>query len=400
MLQLLRQSNIDFMKRGRLFMGLSAVAVIAAVVVLFGHGVNLGIEFTGGTELQLKYAAAPDVGAIRAALTGAGLTSQVVTTIGDPAAHEIYIRLGQSEVGSPEDLTSLVARTLRGQGSGRVDLNVADEATLRGVLDGAPLATGGPSAAEIAAAIAAARKEDAIFRSADDLARISGVSPEIADYLRANVDFGPLAIRSQSYIGPAIGHELMAKTRLAVTLSLLFMLVYIALRFQLQWGFAAVLALVHDTLITLGLFSVFGKEMSLPVVAAFLTLVGYSVNDTVVVFDRIRENLRGRVGGTLSETVNISINQTLSRTVITSGLTWVVCAALYLYGGAALNPFAFVLCAGILVGTYSSIFIASPFLVLWQQFLDRRSGRAETAAPAGSGRRAARKVRTSSSGRA
>ena len=134
-------------------------------------------------------------------------------------------------------------------------------------------------------------------------------------------------------------------------------------------------ALAHDTLITLGLFSLFGKEMSLPVVAAFLTLVGYSVNDTVVVFDRIRENLRIKRGQSLEQVINLSINQTLSRTIITSGLTWIVVVGLLVFGGSALNAFAFVLTIGVMVGTYSSIYIASPILVIWKRFVDsRKSG--------------------------
>ena len=194
-------------------------------------------------------------------------------------------------------------------------------------------------------------------------------------------------MRSQSYIGPAIGKELMQKAMFAILGSLIGMLIYIWIRFQLQWGFAAVVALTHDAVITLGLFSLFGKEMSLPVVAAFLTLIGYSVNDTVVVFDRIRENLRNRRGTDLIDIVNLSINQTLSRTIITSGLTWIVVFGLYLFGGEALKPFSFVLSVGVLVGTYSSIYVASPFLVMWQQFITRRG--------MGSGAAAgAKKVRT------
>ena len=157
---------------------------------------------------------------------------------------------------------------------------------------------------------------------------------------------------------------------------------------------AALIALVHDTMITLALFAIFNKEMSLPVVAAFLTLVGYSVNDTVVVFDRIRENLRNRSAPTFEGTINLSINQTLSRTVITSGLTWIVVFGLYLFGGAALNSFAFVLSVGVIVGTYSSIYIASPALSVLRRF-----GPGKPAAETGGEpdeRPTARKVRSAS----
>ena len=231
-----------------------------------------------------------------------------------------------------------------------------------------------------------------MFDAVDDLSGLARMTPEILEFLGQRTHAGSVVLRSQSYIGPAIGRELMRKALGAIIGSLIGMLVYIWIRFQLQWGFAAVIALAHDTLITLGLFSVFGKELSLPVVAAFLTLVGYSVNDTVVVFDRIRENLRLRAAKDLRSTVNLSINQTLSRTIITSGLTFVVVFGLLLFGGGALNAFAFVLSVGVVVGTYSSISIASPLLVLWKEYRERGAREhSEVARPPKS--RRARKVR-------
>jgi preprotein translocase subunit SecF len=391
--QLLKDPKFEFMKRGPLALSLSAVLVVAAVVVLAVHGLNLGIEFTGGTELQIKYVVQPDVGAIRTALKDAGLTAQV-TTIGVPEDREVYIRL--AEGAGPEDakdLTGFVTDTLRAgsEQAGKLDVNVADQDTLKDEL----IQLAGVSsteASELASEISAKRKDVAIFGSVDDLAEVPGMTSEALAFLAQRSYAGPLAVRSQSYIGPAVGEELMEKAQLAIVLSLIMMLIYIWIRFQLQWGFAAVLALTHDTLITLGLFSLFGKEMSLPVVAAFLTLVGYSVNDTVVVFDRIRENLRNRAAPTFEATINLSINQTLGRTIITSGLTWVVVFGLYLYGGPALNSFAFVLSVGVIVGTYSSIYIASPVLMLWSRFLGREVTVAKAAATVS---RRAKKVQTS-----
>ena len=191
-----------------------------------------------------------------------------------------------------------------------------------------------------------------------------------------------LTVRSQAYIGPAVGAELIQKAVWAILGSLAGMLVYIWIRFEFQWGLAAVVALVHDTVITLGLFSLFGYEMSLPVVAAFLTLIGYSVNDTVVIFDRIRENRNARGGaiGQLQSLINDSVNQTLSRTVLTSLLTWIACLSIFILGGPALRDFSFVLVVGIVVGSYSTIYIASPILVMWQDWLRRRKGAAAGAA--------------------
>jgi preprotein translocase subunit SecF len=170
-----------------------------------------------------------------------------------------------------------------------------------------------------------------------------------------------------------------------VLYALAAMLVYIAFRFEWIYGVAAVIAVFHDTVITIGLFSLFNKPIDLTVLAALLTLVGYSMNDTIVVFDRIRENIHLQKRGTFSELVNLSINQTLSRTILTSGLTLLTALALFFFGGQVLNGFSFALVVGIIVGTYSSIFIASPILIFWKDFSDRRrkSARVTPAAPRG-----------------
>jgi preprotein translocase subunit SecF len=235
------------------------------------------------------------------------------------------------------------------------------------------------------------RRDRAMLTGPADLEGIPGLTPEIRSFLDGSTYFGSFALRGQSYIGPAVGNELLSKAMWAILGSLGGVLVYIAFRFQIRWGVAAIVALVHDSVITLGLFSVFGQEMSLPVVASFLTLIGYSVNDTVVVFDRIRENLRAKAGQRMTDIVNVSINQTLSRTVITSGLTWIVVLGLWLFGGEALKAFSFVLVIGVLVGTYSSIAVASPVLVLWRKASLKRKGVDDDAADG----RVARKVRAS-----
>ena len=401
MFRILKDPSFDFMGRRNVLLAISAVLIVASAIVLWVNGVNPGVEFTGGAELQLKFAQAPDVAAVRSSLAAAGMPNTTVTTIGDAAENEIYIRMGA--VGgedASEDLTSEVVRVLRERFGGSVDpkrdLNILDEARLAPLLEEAP-GMASRDARSLAAAMLAHRKEVAIFHAFDDLSGVDGMSHQTLEFLRGAAFIGPLALRSQSYIWPAVGRELMQKAMFAIVGSLIGMLVYIWIRFQLQWGFAAVVALTHDTLITLGLFSIFGKEMTLPVVAAFLTLIGYSVNDTVVVFDRIRENLRVRGTEGLESVINLSLNQTLSRTIITSGLTWIVVFGLYLFGGAALNPFSFVLSVGVVVGTYSSIYIASPFLVVWKKMLDARKQRAAEA-PGGRRRSKGKKLRTPSTG--
>ena len=178
---------------------------------------------------------------------------------------------------------------------------------------------------------------------------------------------GQFIIRDEQVVGPTVGHQLERQAGLATLYSMAGMLVYLWFRFQLIYGVAAVVACFHDTLITIGAFALTGQEISLTVIAAILTLVGYSMNDTIVVFDRIRENLRISRREPLAVLVNRSINQTLSRTVLTSGLTFLTVLSLYIFGGAVLRGFSFALVVGILIGTYSSIAIAAPMLVAWQQ---------------------------------
>ncbi len=380
MFQILKQTNIDFMSRRKIFLAFSGVLLILALSVLGVKWLNLGIEFTGGTEMQVKYVTAPDLSAIRSALKDAGLGNPVVTTIGAPELNEVYVRLGvAAESGEEGDLTSQVMGALHtaqdkaNHDSGMINLNETNEEALHAKLQASP-DIGEEDADALAASISEYRRENAVIKSYEDLAGLAGMTPGAMEYLRNQMFIGKFALRSQSFIGPAIGAELLEKAMWAILGSLAGVLIYIGIRFQFQWGVAALAALFHDTAITLGLFSLFNQQMTLPVVAAFLTLIGYSVNDTVVVFDRIRENVRLRGNQKLVDVVNKSINQTLSRTVITSGSTWFVVVGLWILGGEALRPFAFVLTIGVIVGTYSSICIASPVLVLWKEATLRRKG--------------------------
>jgi preprotein translocase subunit SecF len=191
-----------------------------------------------------------------------------------------------------------------------------------------------------------------------------------------NNHFDPNTGVKVDIVGPTVGHQLKLRATEAVVFSMLGMLIYLWFRFQLIYGVAAVVACFHDTLITVGAFALTGREISLTVIAAILTLVGYSMNDTIVVFDRIRENLRLSRRESLTDLVNRSINQTLSRTVLTSGLTFLTVLALFIFGGPVLNDFSFALVVGILIGTYSSIAVAAPMVVAWQE---RRAGKGRPA---------------------
>lgn len=202
------------------------------------------------------------------------------------------------------------------------------------------------------------------------------VAEEIKDALVAGIADQTIEMRRTETVGPKIGAELKTAAFWAVVYSLLGIIVYITWRFQFRFAIAAIIALIHDVFFTLGFFSITGLEVSLAVIAAILTIVGYSLNDTIVVFDRIRENLHGKRRESYEKLVNSSLNETLSRTVITSVTTLFVVLSLVIFGGAVIRDFALTLLIGIAVGTYSSLFIASPVLVEWQNYKASRSSKA------------------------
>jgi len=242
-----------------------------------------------------------------------------------------------------------------------------------------------PDINKIRAAITAAGIKDANIQSIHDLnqansnevlialpeqtneSALDAGRQQIVDALHAHYD-NPFEVRNVQVVGPTVGKQLEKQAGLATLYSMLGMLVYLWFRFQLIYGVAAVVACFHDTLITVGFFALTNQEISLTVIAAILTLVGYSMNDTIVVFDRIRENLRLSRRESLPDVVNRSINQTLSRTVLTSGLTFMTVLSLFVFGGQVLHGFSFALVVGILIGTYSSIAVAAPMLVAWQEW--------------------------------
>jgi preprotein translocase subunit SecF len=199
---------------------------------------------------------------------------------------------------------------------------------------------------------------------------VPGANPAVLASMGKAFYTGPFAVLGNRSVGAVVGSDLRNRAVLAVGLSFLGMLVYIGFRFKPIYGVGAIVALLHDILITLGLFALTQKEISLTVVAALLTLTGYSVNDTIVVFDRVRENLRTMRKDSLGRVLNLSINQTLSRTIMTSGMTFLSVFALYVFGGEVLNGFSFALTVGIIIGTYSSIAIASPIVEWWYRITE------------------------------
>jgi len=307
--------NVNWLGWKWYFLAFSLIFSVAGVVKMswnwqhIGSPVPLGVDFQGGTQVDVKFSNPPDIEAIRhAILDEGGVKGATITTYGDPVNHEVLISL-------PEQMNE------NALDAGRQEIESALQA-------------------------------------------------------HYNNHFDPNTGVNVAVVGPTVGHQLEKQATLATLYSMAGMLVYLWFRFQLIYGVAAVVACFHDTLITVGAFALWNKELSLTVIAAILTLVGYSMNDTIVVFDRIRENLRISRREALPDLVNRSINQTLSRTVLTSGLTFLTVLSLFIFGGPVLNGFSFALVIGILIGTYSSIAIAAPMLVAWQQF---RAGKGKVA---------------------
>ena len=305
-MELFRNVNVDWLGKKWYFLCFSLIFSVAGLIAMgvhlarTGSPVPLGVDFRGGTQIQVQFQNVPDANAIRSATDAAGVKDARIVQYDTPEKREMLISLPQTS-----------------------------DATL-------------------------------------DSGR-----RQIVDALHQHYN-NPFEIRNVQAVGPTVGKQLEKQAALATLYSLIGMLIYLWFRFELIYGVAAVVAVFHDTLITVGFFALTNQEISLTVIAAILTLVGYSMNDTIVVFDRIRENLRLSRREGLTEVVNRSINQTLSRTVLTSGLTFLTVLALFAFGGEVLHGFSFALVVGILIGTYSSIAVAAPMLVAYQDWRARK----------------------------
>ncbi len=291
----------------------------------------------------------------------------------------------EKELNANRQIIEDTLRSTFGAGDGKLDLNNSSAGQLaeklREPLLQANVSLGEQDLQDMVKAVEDLRaSKGGIIQNLDELSGVKGVTPAIMNVMKAQIGLGPFTILSAEVVGPKIGKDLQRQAILATLYALAGMLVYIAFRFEWIYGVAAVIAVFHDTIITIGLFSIFNKDLSLTVVAALLTLVGYSMNDTIVVFDRIRENLKLSRRESLETVVNHSVNQTLSRTVLTSALTLLTALSLWIFGGQVLNGFSFALVVGIIVGTYSSIFIASPILIFWQDFLNKKKPAAPVSA--------------------
>jgi preprotein translocase subunit SecF len=307
-MEILKNPQFDFLGKARYFIAASVIIIAAGVAYMATHGVRYGVEFSGGTELIVKFKSAPQVDRIRPALEPVA-PGVVIQTYGTPASNQVLIRVaGGTDVAGELDTTA----------------------------------------------------------------------KRVLDTLATSYSENPVLESSSEIVGPVVGAELRRKAIQLTAWGLFFQLIYIAFRFKgAKWGAAATVAVLHDVLVTLALLAFVGYDITLNVIAALLTLVGYSVNDTIVIFDRARENLRQKRKEPLRKILNDSVNQTLTRTIISNGTTFLSVLGLYLFGGEVLRGFGFTMVFGIIVGTYSTIYIASP-LVVWLDGL-KKDGRPSSA---------------------
>jgi len=376
--ELFRQTSIDFLSRRSLTLGLSALAIVISIASLVVKGgPKQGLDFRGGTLMYVKFAPRPPIDELRQVLS-AKLPGEISVQethgtgefiIGTELADET--KLEQARQALQESLREKYANL-----GGKLDLNNATHAALAERLRTAGVNLSEEQLKNLVGRILNYRDSEkgGLIGGLDELGRALGLKAEELAAIQQECGLGTFNLRSVEMVGPRAGEELRQRALLATLCALGGMLIYIAFRFQWIAGAAAVIATLHDVIITLGLFSLMDREINLNIIAALLTLIGYSMNDKIVVFDRLRENLKGgRVRGSYLDLVNRSINQTLSRTLLTAGPTLLACLALYFLGGEVLNGIAFALFVGIIVGTYSSIFVASALLVMWQQYREGRT---------------------------
>jgi preprotein translocase subunit SecF len=404
-MEFFKNVNVDWMGKAKYFVTLSLVLLAIGWISIFrAHGLYYGIDFRGGTLVYVRFASKPPIDKIRDGLKQAGLSNSTIQGISDIAnqSSQNDVVIGLEQKGSADEsldagkqaILNVLHKTFATADTGdKPDFNsIAPNPLALYLTQKDPLnlgAVAGDKYNQLAVKLTAARDRDfgGIVTNFDQLKNVEGATPAVISTLSNGFALGNFTIRNVEIVGPKVGAQLRKQAVLATLYALGGMLVYIAFRFEWVYGAAAVIAVFHDVLITLGFFSLFHYEISLTVIAALLTLVGYSMNDTIVIFDRVRENLRLMRRESFPEIVNKSINQTLSRTILTSGLTFLTVLVLYLMGGEVLRAFSFAMVVGVVVGTYSSFGIAAPIVVVWNKY--RRQGAtitAGSAAPARSGR--------------
>lgn len=381
MLQIFKKTNIDFMKYKFLAFGLSGIIIIAGLVNIFiGKGLKAGVDFSGGTLIRVLFKEPVPVGDVRSALSEQGMGDSIIQEV-EKEQREYIIRtarLGEEEIPEEQELeahailANRIIEALRSDedstaaAGNLIDLNNASVTDITALLQ----SSFPDQASAWAKEIVAFRVEKGIIDDLGDL-RDAGIPDEAIRTLQDRTFLGSLTVLSRETVGPQVGKDLRRKATQATVWALVGMLAYIAFRFKLAYGVSAILTLAHDVLVTLSIFSFTQREVNLPVIAAVLTIVGYSINDTIVVFDRVRDNLKLMRRTPFQGVLNASINQTLSRSVITSVTVFLTVMALFLFGGEVINDFAFTMLVGVISGTYSTIYQSCPIVYFWQKIFGR-----------------------------
>ncbi|HTP33286.1 MAG TPA: protein translocase subunit SecF [Candidatus Acidoferrales bacterium] len=386
-MQLFKNTNYDFLGKKWPFIIASLVLSVAGFAsIAIQGGLRMGIDFKGGALMTVKFAYPPPLDKIRGAFSKSGKIKGDVSVqdFRDPQAKN-EVEIGTELVEEKQlnvnrqAMEEVLAATFAQPGSGKLDFsNTGEDALagrLRDALARANVPMSEPQLQKLTKDILGFRDtppRSGIITDFNQLSSVPGVNSAIINTLQQECYLAPYHVLQTQMVGPKVGADLRNKAVYATLYALGGMLVYIAFRFEWIYGLGAVIACFHDTLITIGLFSIFHEEISMTVIAALLTLVGYSMNDTIVIFDRIRENLKFSRREPLEAVMNRAVNQTLSRTIMTSGLTFLTVIALFIWGGPVLHGFSFALVCGIIVGTYSSVFVASPIVLFWHNYTDKR----------------------------
>lgn len=378
------EPKIEFMGKRLYAFGISGLLIIAGIVLLMTKDFNLGIDFTGGTMIEVSFKDDVSVNTLRNALGDVGMGKSMIQRIGEE--NKFFIKTEQifepgeqdaestTEADRHEGFTGKIKDALMSDEerklneTDKLDLNDASEKRMTDFLVSNGIE-------EDVASDTAKKLIDITTENTagliTDFSQIEalGLPAPVMTVLKDKSFLGSFTFLSTESVGPQVGHDLRGKVTRAAIYALLGMLIYIGFRFRFIYGLAAVITLIHDVLITLSFILLFNIEVSLPVVAAILTIVGYSLNDTIVIFDRVRDNVKlmRREGGSLI--LNRSINQTLSRTIVTSGTTLCTVLALFFFGGEVIHSFSATLMIGVIIGTYSSIFQSCAWLKIWEKKL-------------------------------
>ena len=384
-MQFLKKTNIDFMKYKFVALALSGILITIGIInMTVGKGINYGIDFAGGTMVRLIFANEVPISEVRGALRDAGIENNKIQKLGDTGREFIIrtmqdIELSEQGMESHEVIGRMVVDSLRGEDEkraleeGTLDLNSIAQTNLAVLLE-TPFPEKGADIAEKIINFRNHPDQMGIIQDYAQLETIEGINIEVINYLKKNTFLSRLSVLSKESVGPQVGEDLRKKATLATIWALIGMLIYIGIRFKYAYGVAAIFTLAHDVLVTLGIFSLTNRELNLPVIAAIMTLVGYSLNDTIVIFDRVRDNLKLLRKYKFGDLLNLSINQTLSRTIITSGTTFLTVFTLFLLGGEVISDFAFTMMIGVIIGTYSSIYQSCSILIFWKNIFKPKKG--------------------------